>query len=42
MKLQTIKKEVTNYLKISKADNKDLIKTGILDYLSLMRLTIWI
>ena len=42
MKLQTIKKEVTNYLKISKADNKDLIKTGILDSLSLMRLTIWI
>jgi acyl carrier protein len=42
MKLQTIKKEVTNYLKISKVDNKDLIKTGILDSLSLMRLTIWI
>jgi acyl carrier protein len=42
MKLQTIKKEVTTYLKISKADNKDLIKTGILDSLSLMRLTIWI
>jgi len=42
MKLQTIKKEVTNYLKISKADDKDLIKAGTLDSLSLMKLTIWI